>query len=72
MSSKQTIVASFVASVRAIYLVLIDNSIIVVCFLEHQLTVPLLSMKMKPEVDFWLFLLPAQSEFEYPSINSFF
>lgn len=54
------------------YSTLVDDNAIIGCFLKYQLTGSLLSMKMKPEVDFWLFLSPAQFESKYPSIKSLF
>lgn len=57
-------VVSFAARVRAIYSALVDDNATVDCFLEHQLTDPLFSIKMRPDVDLWLFLLSAQSESE--------
>ena len=52
MSSRRIHVASFAASIKATYSALVDDNVTVGCLLEHQLTGPLLSMKMKPEVDF--------------------
>ena len=70
IKSSRSHVASFAARVRVMYSASVDNRTIVDCFFEHQLTGPLLSMKIKPEVDFWLSLSPAQSESEYPSMRS--
>lgn len=70
MSNRRSHVASFSARVRAMYYALVDDNAIVGCFLEHQLTGPSLSIKMKPEVDFRLSLSPAQSESKYPSTRS--
>ena len=70
MSRSYSQVASFAASVRAIYSALVDEKATVGCLFEHQLIGPPLSIKMKPEVDFQLFLSPAQSESEYPSTSS--
>ncbi len=66
VSSRRSHVASFAASIRATYSALVDDNATVGCLLEYQLTGPLLSIKMKPEVDFWLSLSPSQSESEYP------
>lgn len=52
MSNKQSHITSLAASVRTIYLALVDNSAIVSCFLEHQLIDSPFSMKKKPDVDF--------------------
>ena len=43
--------ASFTANFRAIYLAFIDDSTMVDCLLEYQLTSFLLSIKIYPEVD---------------------
>ena len=72
MSNKESYVTSFAAKVRAIYLALVDNNAAIAYFFEYQLTNPSLSMNMKSEVDFRLYLSSAQSKFEYPSTNSFF
>lgn len=72
MSKRRSHVASFAAKVRAMYSTSVDNNATVGCFFKHQLTNPLFSMKMKLEFDFRLFLLLAQSEFEYPSTKSLF
>lgn len=72
MSNKRSHVASFVARVKAMYSALVDDNAAVGCFFEHQLTGPSLSMKIKPEVDFRLSLLPAQSESEYLTTKSLF
>ena len=63
-------IASFAARIRAMYSASVDNRVTVDCFFEHQLIGPPLSMKIKPEVDFRLFVLPAQSKSEYPSMRS--
>ena len=65
MSSSRNQVASFEASVKAIYSGSVDDSATVGCLLEHQLTGPPLSMKIKPEVDFRLSLSLAQSESQF-------
>lgn len=66
-------VASFAAGVKLMYSALVDHERATVgCLFEHQLTGPLLSMKIKSEVDFQLFLSPAQSELEYLSTSSLF
>lgn len=70
VSSRRSHVASFAASVRAMYSASVDDKATMGCLLEHQLTGPPLSMKMKPEVDFQLSLSPAQSKSEYPSTRS--
>lgn len=57
MNNEQSHIAFFMARVRVMYLVLVNKSAIMCYFLEHQLTGSLLSIKMKLEVDFWLFLL---------------
>lgn len=59
VSSKWSYVASFTAKVIAISSVSVDNNTTMACFFKHQLTGPLLSMKMKLKVNLWLFLLPA-------------
>lgn len=56
MSSKCNQVASFAANMKAIYLASVENKVTVGCLLERQLIGPLLSIKMKPDVDFRLFL----------------
>ncbi len=45
-------VASFAIRVNAIYFVLIDNKPIIAYFFKHQLIGPLLSIKIKPKVEF--------------------
>ena len=65
-------VTSLAANVRAIYSAFVDDSATVDCLFEHQLTGPLFSMNIKPDVDFWLSLSPAQSESEYPWTQSSF
>lgn len=72
MNSKCSHFASFAASIKAIYSVLIDNKATVGCFLEHQIIGPLFNIKMKPKVDFQLSSFPAQLQLEYPLTNSFF
>lgn len=52
----QSKVASFAAKVRAMYSVSIDDKVTVSCLFKHQLIGSPLSIKMKLEVDFWLFL----------------
>lgn len=64
--------ASFAAGIKAMYLALVDKRATIGYFFEHQLIRPLLSMKMKPEVDFRLSLFSAQSESEYLSTSSLF
>lgn len=70
VSKRPSHIAFLMANVRAIYLVLVDDNAIVVCFFKHQLTGPLFSMKIKSDVDFWLSLSLAQSESKYPSTKS--
>ena len=70
VSNRRSHVAFFAASVKVIYSASIDDKATVSRLLEHQLTGPPFSMKMKSEVDFRLFLFPAQSESEYPSTKS--
>lgn len=50
-------VTSFAAKVRVIYWALVDDKVTVGCFLEHQLTRPSFSIKIKPEFDFLISLL---------------
>ncbi len=56
--------ASLAAKVRVIYSALLDDSATLGCLLEHQLTGPPFSMKMKLNGNFRLSLSPAQSESE--------
>lgn len=56
--------SSFDARVSVIYSASVDDKATVACLLEHQLTGPPLSIKMKPEVDFLVEWFPAQSESE--------
>lgn len=56
MSRKRGQVAFFVANVKAIYLALMEDWATVNCFLEHQLMKPLLSIKIKLNIDFRLSL----------------
>ena len=65
-------VTSLAANVRAIYSALVDDSATIDCLFEHQLTGSLFSMNIKPDVDFRLFLSPAQLQSEYLSTQSFF
>lgn len=58
--------ASFAARVNATYSASVDDKAKIACLLEHQLTGPPFSMKMKPDVDFLVAWSPAQSELEYP------
>ena len=60
MSSNDNHFTSFIANVKVMYLVSIDDRAIIVYFLEHQLTGLPSSIRMKSEVDLWLFLSPAQ------------
>lgn len=62
MSNRRIHIASFAASINAMYSASVDNRATVGCLLEHQLTGPPFSMKMKPEVNFQLSKSPAQSE----------
>lgn len=71
MSNSRIHVASFAASVNAIYSALVDDRATVGYLLEHQLTGPPFSMKIKPEVDFRLSKSPAQFESEYPLTSNF-
>lgn len=62
-------VISFAASVKAIYLVLVDKKIIVSYLFKYQLTELPLSIKIKLKVDFQLFLfLPNQNWNIFPLI----
>lgn len=61
--------ASFVTNIKAIYSVLVENRVTVDYLLEHQLTRPSLSIRMKSNIDFQLLLSLARWEFEYPSIS---
>ncbi len=70
VNSRRSHVASFAAIVKVIYSASIDDKVTVGRLLEHKLTGPPLSIKMKPDVDFRLSLFPAQSESEYPSTKS--
>lgn len=54
------------------YLAFIDKSTIVNYFVKQKLTKSCLNIKIKPDVDFWLFLLLALSKSKYFLINSFF
>lgn len=72
INKKQSPIAFLATNVRAIYLALVDNSAIVSCFFEHQLTGPLFSIKIKSFVDFWLSLSSAQFKFKYSLIRSQF
>lgn len=62
--------ASLAAKVSIVYSTFVEDRATVACFLEHQLIGLLFSMKVKLDIDFRLFLLPTQSELEYPSIFS--
>lgn len=62
--------ASFTASVKTIYSASVDEKAIIGCLFEHKLIGPPLSMKMKPKVDFRIFLSSAQSKLEYLFTNS--
>ena len=72
VSNKQSHVASFAAMVSGMYSASVNKRIMVGFLFEHQLTSPPFTMKMKLDVNFRLFLSPAQSESEYPSIGSLF
>ena len=72
VSNSRIHVASFAASVNAIYSTSVDNRVTVGCLLEYQLTGPPFSMKIKPEVDFRLSKSPAQSKSEYPLTKQLF
>lgn len=52
MNSRHSHVAFLAASVKAIYSALVDDKVMVNCFLEHQLTGPPFSIKMTPEFNF--------------------
>lgn len=69
ISKRCSQVTFFTANVKVMYLALVEKKATVGYFCEHQRTGPPLSMKTKPEVDFQLFLSPAQSESEYPFTN---
>lgn len=71
VSSSRSHVVFFTTSVRAIYSVLVDNKATVGCFLEYQLTGSPFSIKIKSDIDFWLFSSLAQSELEYLLMSSF-
>ena len=64
-------VASLAARVKAMYLASADDSTTINCHFEHQLTGPLFSINIKPEVDFQLSLLLVQSQSKYPTTQSF-
>lgn len=66
MRSSHSHIISFDTNITTMYLVSIDGKATIDCFFEHQLTHPLLSMKIQPEVNFWLTLLPIQLESEQP------
>ena len=70
MRKRQSHVAPFAARVNAIYSASVNNKANVACFFEHQLTGLLLSMRIKLEVDFQLFLSPVQLESKHPSTSS--
>ena len=59
VSSRRSHITFFAASIRAMYSASVDEKATVGYLFEHQLTEPPSSMKMKPEVDFRLFLSPA-------------
>lgn len=52
------------------YSALVDDNITISCFFKHQLIDPLLSMKMKLKVNFWLSLSFVQFKFKYSSTKS--
>ncbi len=54
----------FAAKVSATYFASVDDRATVACLLEHQLTGPLLSMKMNLDVDFLVAWSPSRSELE--------
>ena len=56
VSSNYSHVTSFVANIKAVYLAFIDNRAIIAYFLEYQLTNLFISIKIRLEVDLWLFL----------------
>ena len=64
VNRSQSQVASFIAKIRVIYSALVDNSAMVDCFFEHQLTGLPFKMKIKLNVDIQLSLFFAQLESE--------
>lgn len=60
ISSKCNQVTYYAANVKAIYSALIENTILIDCFLKHQYIRLLLSMKMNLNIDFRFFLILAQ------------
>lgn len=58
------------ASVKVIYLVLVDKRANIGCIFKYQLTRPPLNMKIKPKINFQLFLSFVQSKSEYSFTNS--
>ena len=71
MSNSRIYVIFFAANVNAIYSTLVEERATVDCLFKYQLTGLPFSIKIKPEVDFWLAKSPAQTESEYPLISSF-
>lgn len=69
MSRRWSYIASFTARVKAIYLTFVDDNATISYFwvLVYWSTI---NMKMKPKIDFWLFLSSIQSKSEYLSTMS--
>lgn len=65
ISKKRSYIAFLAANFMAIYLALVDNSITVDYFFEHQLIDLSFNIKTKPDIDFWLSLFFTQSESKY-------
>lgn len=51
VKKKQSQVALFAASIKAIYLASIDNKATISCFFKYQLTGSSLNIKIKPNID---------------------
>lgn len=56
ISRRQSYVASFTIRIKAKYSASVEDKVTVACFFKYQLISPLLSIKMKPKVDFYLSL----------------
>lgn len=52
MKKKESQIAFFTTSIRAIYSTFVDNKVTVDCLFEYQLIRPLLNIKLKLESDF--------------------
>ena len=65
MSSSLSQDTFFSASVKATYLVFINNRTDIACLLAYQLTSPLFNIKTKPEIDFLVVWLLLQLESKY-------